>query len=225
MLNEEYQALLLPILQDPYDWQPKLILADFLDENGKEKWAEYIRLCHEFPDFKHKSFACSCVIDMNGECDGCQNFMHASEKEQRLYKHIPSAYTDLRIGNEFSFSMPDGFISSITWTYKKLIENLSDLVLKYPIKSIMTLGVAPFRERSITDGTFVYYWQKRTEEQILRSQYPLPCGFIPEDVAEFQYYKEGRSTFWSEQEAIDDYNRCLLACARHKSGLPPLNPR
>jgi uncharacterized protein (TIGR02996 family) len=121
------EAIFAGILADPNDDMPRLVFADWLEENGQEEWAEFIRVQIEIESVPRSE-------PRHKELSRRARKLLAHQKEVWLHpfqKLLPGCYVKFE----------RGFVSIIKASYSYVFFNAHQL---WPM--------APIREVQVTDG-------------------------------------------------------------------------
>lgn len=83
-------AMLAAILSDPADDLPRLMYADWLDENGESERSEFVRVQVELSRYKHGTGKCPTCRVLSGEVhkEGCEYFRLKTKENDTAHKYI-----------------------------------------------------------------------------------------------------------------------------------------
>lgn len=134
------RALLQAILASPADDTPRLVFADWLEENGETEWAWLIR--YQIDRKTTGICVCAAAHEMSHNlCFTCKLF-------------------DLPPSKEYNYTTSRGFISEIRGPLTALLEHGPAIVAENPVERVSVTGHAPFGEYA-----FGYFGPDTTPEQ------------------------------------------------------------
>lgn len=115
--TRQWQGFLAAIRGKPGDDGPRLIAADWLEENGAGEYAEYVRLSVAFSKINQSEPLCERHADnMSCSCKECNRYYSAREKATPIHSRLA-----LLLCNEADFLghdnplLCDGFQANSTW--------------------------------------------------------------------------------------------------------------
>jgi len=186
-LEQERLALLRTVLGHPDDDTPRLIYADFLDENGQPERAEFVRSqCSGANILKW------CANGNHNEtshlCEWCRDMGLPNVRQQ-----AGDSIWEVRFGKQNKLSWLSGFITLVTGTLEDLMLHLPAIVREHPVQP---------HESMVADRKLAYwtnaknpYWWYFTDN----STAPIPQRdhWLPKSLREFfgesQYSKSRTS--------------------------------
>ncbi len=130
-------ALLQAVIENPHDDLPRLILADYLDENGESERAEFIRVQCElsrFPKICGGGGLCRVTKDrIDHRCEICRAKDDLHQRENMLWN---SSVQRAMIPNAFNVVMSRGFVSKITLSWHDFLKNAGNLLSEQPVERV-----------------------------------------------------------------------------------------
>ncbi len=202
-------ALLRAILLHPAEDVPRLVYADWLDENSQPERAEFIRLqillhntpfVRAEPDAKWPEPWVSRIRRDHELADRCGAEWAGAAR--RLFPKMPPYmlrkwYTR-------------GFLSTVRGPIKGFLSLAGDIFRESPVTRV-SLGVSPYRQE-IARGNWL--WRRGDVSRDASSLPPAVFDLLPERGARYGYHYASDA-----HEALSDV---LVAFGREAAGLPPL---
>jgi uncharacterized protein (TIGR02996 family) len=173
-------SLMYSILESPRDDLPRLALADWFEENGRDNLADFIRGQLTLDPVRQKCSCGSCVRKRgggqhtNGTC-ACDDMdtrdilyrelelfplvweeMTGDMPLQCLHNREP-LYRDMRPG-DMSVVFRRGFIARIALTQERFLKHADIIFSKHPIEEVVLRDRAPSTVVPIFEGREYYRW-------------------------------------------------------------------
>lgn len=145
-MNDTKTDLMRAIIESPDDDTPRLIFADWLEENGEEKRAEFIRVQIGLEKSKGHSWTGQQVHENNDVC-GC-SYCIFRRREQYLLGYGRVQWCPVRqcFASPHDVVYHRGFVESIRCPYQNWLDNWKELLDSAPIRKV-TLTTRPLVER------------------------------------------------------------------------------
>jgi uncharacterized protein (TIGR02996 family) len=178
----DHDALLSAVLLAPEDDAPRLVMADWLTENGQDKRATAIRLAV-------RSFRAPCYFVEMGDCPlPCAEHYRQPGMRGRPQRWCPRCTDAERAANlcheneadwlapwplwvpgaEWEWSR--GFVGSVSLPTAAFLANAADLFRRHPAERVTLTDREPYIARA--KGTKFYYWSR--ESWLSRDALPPP---------------------------------------------------
>jgi uncharacterized protein (TIGR02996 family) len=245
MIESDSQAILAAILAAPQDDAPRLAYADWLDENGQEDRAEFIRLQIKIKDVPEEPPTCHPYLT-NGmpsryhdmTCDFCL-WMDKYQWSRPLRKQI-----DLLLRKDVSHPngglrsqweawlgldrvqapkgeswFRRGFVAEVRCTLADWMAHGPAIVATHPVERVVLTDRIPMYDVSFNyqDGIFWYaFSQYKYEESILRHGTAYGANWLP---AELKNDYESAAHFRAIEKANDWLSERAIAWAKSASAL------
>jgi uncharacterized protein (TIGR02996 family) len=237
----DHAALLRAILVDPADDAPRLVLADWLDENGEPERAEFIRL--DIAARRNPRSAASANVAARWKCSiyairhirelTCSAWpadLRQTFQWDRMTRSGP-AYGNIRIvghfqlasGKEARFVLDrGGFVAEISLPVAAFLAHAEALFRVHPATTIHLKGRAPFAGSSAShswyrDGSI----PPGGPEIHLQSNLPGPLW---DELSGYVQAAPGRAKWYeSEAAARNALSRACVRHGRHLAGLPDID--
>ena len=171
-LSPERAALVRAVCQAPEDDTVRLAFADWLEENGEEERAEFVRAMIAHPDLRRY---CLSPVKVNQhssrrcrKCDVCcaMDALRANFDEWtpdisctvEIYGHAWSR--GYYRGDAPVFRFVRGFVESVTCSQADFLAHVAPLFASHPIERVTLSDREPSRSRIEEDGNLVWCWWK-----------------------------------------------------------------
>ena len=228
-MTTEYDLLLRGVLIDPLANLPRLVLADYLEENGQDRRAELIR----------KDIAGDIGVLSGSVLDGMLGFVADSPLTFSPRMHITGGVIGFGVS---SFSCSRGFVCEVSMDTADFLANAAAVFSRHPVTSVgLTDRVPDNRYEAAYDaapgvtpgGRFVYVWDRASVEA-----YPGEAHYLPwpifDELPNRRWHKSALSPDtpgvtssarrYTRHEARGDLSAACVAYGREVAGLTPLRP-
>lgn len=244
MTNPEYLGLRRAICERPHDDTPRLILADWLEDNGQTEWAEFIRVqiakatrpCHAFmySCYEHGD-TCRCDTGLNAREDELIRFNTSGWLQEGLPEELLDGFGTWRqewttkiISKRSAcrdLTFHRGMINEISLSLKAFLKHAKDLFTEHPITKVVITGVCPLHTANEVGDLpeWAFSWLEAFPED--NDWTTTPC-FIPAEIwsalERGKITEDGYRSYVWDYEAYDDLNRTCLKYGRRLNDLPEI---
>lgn len=217
-----YQGFLADICAHPEDDVPRLILADWLEDNGEELRAKFIRLqieAHRLSKLSDDDVAHINVPGVICECRRCDLI----RKTGAMLNHgLPNPgwlwagrqLNEAKLFARVRLHYHRGFVAGVACHIDDWLTYGAAIVISQPVTIAELTSQHPVY--TYTNGVSRYTWSAGYDGMSRLAKHDrLPSEWFPDDY-------NGKATFQSITEAVDWASGKAVAWARQKASLPPL---
>jgi uncharacterized protein (TIGR02996 family) len=201
-MHPEQAALLATVLDNPGDDTPRLVLADWLEENGQAERARFIRaqitgpICNRFHDYQ------GC------DCETCwSERMLQSDKFRRKIVRVP---------NDLSCGIRRGFVWRVHVTLQGWLDFGPAVVREHPVERVVITDKVPMAAPIPTQW---YSWVAWMDEGELQFAWNLPVSLF-DHLAGFVQHRNRAKRYSTPDDAHADLSHACLAWARAQINEP-----
>lgn len=205
------QAFLRAICEDPFDDTPRLIYADWLEENGRAERAEFIRVQVEW----ERDFAP--VVQMAGA---------GSERWHQRRQYLVERLWVLEGSHPFRLRcLPDvwpwrrGFAEAVALPLDRFLREAKELFGSLPLLRVRLTDRIPLTLQHVGGDSWSCAW--RATKDPLSEGVPLRLFQLLADGQPQAWITPGRS-YATKQAALMDLSAACVAYGRQQASLPPL---
>lgn len=217
----EYDLLLRGVLTGPRANLPRLVLADWLEENGQERRAKLIR---KDIDGELGPLSGSALEVMLGFAAGPP--LTFSPRQNVMGGMIGFGVS--------SFSFSRGFVCEVSMDTADFLANAAAVFSRHPVTTVALTDRLPDPQYDLTGGRLVYVWNRATTEAYPGESHYLPWPIFDElpnrrwfksvltpDAPPVAFSARG----YTARDARSDLSAACVAYGREMAGLPPLAER
>jgi uncharacterized protein (TIGR02996 family) len=220
-------AFLRAICEQPADDAPRLVFADWLDENGEPDWADFIRVQCDIWDITEGDHAALCCvkgcsawpIGQEYRCKQCRPCSLAS----RSWALAPTITTNNCLAHMFDITCRRGFVAEVACPLGDWLDHGKAICEQHPVERVRITDRVPYFGVSDNDWSWIY-----TPPNLIWDDKPR---ILPYDVWRLLDQHDTSSArmrakrYRTREHALARLNVAALTWARKQAGLPPLKEK